>query len=270
MPSTTSLATLASVALLALSLSACSPAATDAASDSSLWACQIQQAPFAYSACAIEASALGDKRHVLQLFWQQPDSTQPLLSFDELLAALPAGQTLSFAMNAGMYNERFAPIGYTVIEGVEKRALNLKSGGGNFHLLPNGVLWWERDGKVQITESQAFSEQLNGGQVQPWYATQSGPMLVIQDQIHPKFNPESQSAKIRNGAGVCRDGRIRFVHSDEPVTFYQFATLFKEYLGCPNALFLDGGVASALYAPSIDRHDKKQMGVMIGLVDSSD
>ncbi|MGP5222411.1 hypothetical protein [Psychrobacter celer] len=83
MPSTTSLATLASVALLALSLSACSPAATDAASDSSQWACQIQQAPFAYSACAIEASALGDKRHALQLFWQKPDSTQPLLSFDE-------------------------------------------------------------------------------------------------------------------------------------------------------------------------------------------
>ena len=173
-------------------------------------------------------------------------------------------------MNAGMYDERYAPIGYTIIEGKEVKSLNLKEGGGNFHLLPNGVMWWDKAGNVQITESNALNEQINNGDVQPWYATQSGPMLVINDEIHPQFNSDSSSVKLRNGAGVCTDGSIQFVNSDAPVTFYQFAELFKDELGCPNALFLDGGIASALYAPSIDKQDKKEMGVMIGLVENKE
>ena len=260
-----------SLALLALSISACQPIGTDASdSDTENWSCQSQDSPFTYSVCSVNADALDSERYSLQLFWQQPatsaNNNQPLLTFDTLLATLPANQTLNFAMNAGMYNENYAPIGYTVIEGEEFRALNTKEGGGNFHLLPNGVMWWDKAGNVQITESNALDQQLKNEEAQPWYATQSGPMLVINDEIHPQFNPDSSSIKFRNGAGVCSDGSIKFVNSDEPVTFYQFASLFKEDLSCPNALFLDGGIASALYAPSIDKNDKKEMGVMIGLV----
>ena len=259
------------VALLLLSISACQPASTDVSnSDTKDWSCQIQDAPFSYSVCSLNAQALTDERYSLKLFWQQPDSTQSLLTFDTLLKTLPANQTLNFAMNAGMYNENYAPIGYTVIDSEEKRALNLKEGGGNFHLLPNGVLWWGKTGKVQITESNALNEQLKNDKAKPCHATQSGPMLVINNEIHPQFNPDSTSLKIRNGAGVCDDGHIKFVNSDEPVTFYQFASLFKDDLSCPNALFLDGGIASALYAPSIEKHDKKEMGVMIGLVENKE
>ena len=259
------------VALLLLSISACQPASTDVSnSDTKDWSCQIQDAPFSYSVCSLNAQALTDERYSLKLFWQQPDSTQSLLTFDTLLKTLPANQTLNFAMNAGMYNEKYAPIGYTIIDGEEKRALNLKEGGGNFHLLPNGVLWWDKAGKVRITESNALNEQLKSNEAKPWYATQSGPMLVINNKIHPQFGPNSTSLKIRNGAGVCDDGHIKFVNSNEPVTFYQFAALFKDDLSCPNALFLDGGIASALYGPSIEKHDKKEMGVMIGLVENKE
>ncbi len=253
--------------LLTLPITACQPITTSAAdNETKSWSCQTQDSPFAYSVCRLKTELLTDKRDSLQLFWQQPDSSQPLLTFDTLLAALPQEQTLNFAMNAGMYNESYAPIGYTVIAGKEIRALNTKEGGGNFHLLPNGVLWWDKSGNMQITESSALDKQLKDNDAKPWYATQSGPMLVINDAIHPKFNPDSTSLKIRNGVGVCSDGYMQFVMSDEPVTFYDFALLFKEDLHCPNALFLDGGIASALYAPSIDKHDKKQMGVMIGMV----
>ncbi|MEC5209128.1 uncharacterized protein YigE (DUF2233 family) [Psychrobacter sp. PL15] len=271
MPSSifTSPYSLLTVALVALSISACQPTDSDTSSAStSEWSCQTQKIPFAYSACHINAQALTDGRYSLQLFWQQTKSTQPLLTFDQLLASLPPSQTLAFAMNAGMYNERYAPIGYTVIEGEEIRALNLNEGGGNFHLLPNGVMWWNKAGNIQITESHELQQQLEQGTAKPWFATQSGPMLVIDDAIHPQFNPDSTSLKFRNGAGVCTDGSIQFVNSDEPVSFYEFAALFKDNLNCPNALFLDGGIASALYAPSINRHDKKEMGVIIGVVDS--
>lgn len=264
----------AAITLLAVSVSACQPQIENIADSATTdGMCQTQKTPFAYSVCRVDTQTLAGEdtesgRYSLRLFWQSADRSQPLLTFDNLMTALPASQTLAFAMNAGMYDERYAPIGYTVIEGEEILSLNLKKGGGNFHLLPNGVMWWDKAGKVQITESHALDRQRKEGSAQPWYATQSGPMLVINGKIHPKFNPDSTSLKFRNGAGVCSDGSIQFVNSDEPVSFYQFAALFKDNLNCPNALFLDGGIASALYAPTIDRHDKKEMGVMIGVVET--
>ncbi|MGM8886381.1 phosphodiester glycosidase family protein [Psychrobacter sp. 1U2] len=257
-------ATLLSVA----ALSACQPFEADKSDKTAqFWTCTTQQTPFSYSACRIDSQALTSDQYQLKLFWQD-ENQQTLLTFDELIDTLPNTQSLSYAMNAGMYNEDYAPIGYTVIEGEERRALNLKEGGGNFHLLPNGVLWWDKTGKLQITESQALDALIKNDKAQPWYATQSGPMLVIDNEIHPKFDPDSQSLKFRNGVGVCSDGTVQMVNSEEPVSFYQFAELFKKDLRCPNALFLDGGIASALYAPSIDKHDKKQMGVMIGIVET--
>ena len=262
------------IAAVSIAISACQPTSSDAGAPSTTdWSCQIQDSPFSYSACHLNTEVLtkkSDSPYSLQLFWQQYNNSDPLLTFDNLVATLPAEKNLVFAMNAGMYNEHYAPIGYTVIEGEEIRALNLNEGGGNFHLLPNGVLWWDKEGKVQITESHALNNQFKNGKAQPWYATQSGPMLVIDGEIHPQFNPNSTSLKFRNGAGVCSDGSIQFVNSNEPVTFYQFAALFKHDLDCANALFLDGGIASALYAPSIDKHDKKQMGVIIGVVETED
>jgi len=260
-----------SAIVLTLVLSACQQTNTNtASSDTDSWSCQTEDSPFPYSVCRVDATALTSERYSLQLFWQSSDNNEPLLTFDALLATLPNNESLNFAMNAGMYNENYAPIGYTVIEGKEVKSLNTKEGGGNFHLLPNGVMWWDKAGTVQITESNVLNEQINNDDVQPWYATQSGPMLVIDNEIHPQFNPDSRSIKLRNGAGVCHDGSIQLVNSDEPVTFYQFAELFKNELGCSNALFLDGGIASALYAPSIEKQDKKEMGVMIGLVENKE
>lgn len=249
--------------------------------------------PFKHSLCSVAQDDLsGDDRNLaLRLFWKAKDAASlgnvteydatkedlseaedasPLYKFDTLLANLPANDTLKFAANAGMYNSEFAPIGYTVIRGKEIRSLNLKAGGGNFHLLPNGVLWWDKAGKVQVTESHTLSDMLASGDAKPWFATQSGPMLVIDGQIHPKFKPNSKSQKFRNGVGVCADGQIKFVNSDEMVNFYNFAALFKDELNCPNALFLDGGIASALYAPDIKQKDDKNMGVMIGVVETKE
>ncbi|GAA0312461.1 phosphodiester glycosidase family protein [Psychrobacter aestuarii] len=252
---------------LGVSLSACNASSSDpVATDAEYWSCQKSEQPFAYSACHIDQRALADGRSALKLFWQQDSASTPLLTFDALSEQLPEDKTLAFAMNAGMYNKDYAPIGYTVIEGREIKSLNLKDGGGNFHLLPNGVLWSDKAGTVHIDESHVLKDKLDDGSAKPWYATQSGPMLVIDGKIHPKFDPNSSSRKIRNGVGICADNRLQWVVSDTPVTFYQFAELFKDSLQCEDALFLDGGIASAFYAPSIERHDKKQMGVMVGVV----
>jgi prepilin-type processing-associated H-X9-DG protein len=92
-------------------------------------------------------------------------------------------------------------------------------------------------------------------------------MLVIDGRIHPKFSEDGSSRKLRNGVGV-RDGHIAiFAISEAPVSFGEFAHLFKDALGCPNALFLDGSVSS-LYAPSLDRSDGlAPMGPIIGAIE---
>jgi uncharacterized protein YigE (DUF2233 family) len=106
--------------------------------------------------------------------------------------------------------------------------------------------------------------------LKPDYATQSGPMLVIDGALHPKIEASGTSAKIRNGVGV-KDGHIViFAISEDPVTFYEFATLFRDRLACPDALFLDGSVSS-LYAPDVGRDNDGllPLGPIVGVVEKA-
>jgi uncharacterized protein YigE (DUF2233 family) len=91
-------------------------------------------------------------------------------------------------------------------------------------------------------------------------------MLVVDGKIHPKIKPSGTSMKIRNGVGACDGGAVVFAVSEEPVTFDAFARLFRDGLGCQNALFLDGSVSS-LYAPELNRDDEMgPIGPMVGVV----
>jgi len=178
---------------------------------------------------------------------------------DQLLA--PAGQRLLFGMNAGMYHPGLAPVGWLVEDGREIAPLNLADGSGNFFLKPNGVFLITASG-AQVLESSKVAELKEKVEL----ATQSGPLLVEGGKIHPAFNPQSSSLLVRNGVGVVDRHSVLFAISEEPVSFYQFATLFRDELHCPNALFLDGTVSS-LHAPELNRSDKKiDLGPMIGVV----
>jgi uncharacterized protein YigE (DUF2233 family) len=91
-------------------------------------------------------------------------------------------------------------------------------------------------------------------------------MLVINGKIHPKIKPSGASEKIRNGVGACDGGRVAFAIADEPVNFDALARLFRDGLGCPDALFLDGSVSS-LYAPELERDDElAPIGPIVGVV----
>ena len=188
---------------------------------------------------------------------------ETLGSFSALERELAArGEKLAFAMNGGMYHPDRRPVGLYVENGEEKASLNRRAGPGNFHLRPNGVFWIDARG-AHVSETQQFANL----QARPIFATQSGPMLVIGGAIHPRFDPDSESRKIRNGVGLCRDGRVRFVISDAPVTFHAFALFFRDRLGCPDALYLDGTI-SGLHAPDLGRSDflRPAMGPIVGLV----
>ncbi len=168
------------------------------------------------------------------------------------------GGRLLVAMNAGMYHEDLDPVGYHVEHRDRLAEANTRRGPGNFHMLPNGIFFVEK-GRAGVMETRAFLKRAR----RPDFATQSGPMLVIDGRLHRLFNPESQSRNTRNGVGVSPDGRIAFfVLSEAPVTFHAFAMVFLDHLKLRNALYLDGNV-SQLVSSNISRRGLRPVGPVI-------
>lgn len=171
------------------------------------------------------------------------------------------GLTLAFAMNAGMFQPDLSPVGLYVEAGEQVAPIVTSDGPGNFGLLPNGVFCI--GARFSVVESRRFAKK----NPECDYASQSGPMLVIDGKTHPLFRPASDSLYIRNGVGVSADGRTAwFAISDRVVNFDTFARFFRDGLGAPNALYFDGSV-SRLYAPELGRSGAGfQIGPMVGLV----
>jgi uncharacterized protein YigE (DUF2233 family) len=222
-----------------------------------------------YSVCTVDA-----RRDDLRLFLAD-EAGQPYRGFDALAQALSArGQTLAFAMNAGMYHPDISPVGLFVADGKEIAPLSIASGKGNFFLKPNGVFHVTDTGadalrlRFGVTETGRFAALGSGasrlGKVV--LATQSGPMLLIGGKVHPAFRPDSDSRLLRNGVGLVSPQVAVFAISDAPVNFYEFALLFRDVLGCRDALYLDGNISS-LRAEELKRNDALHLlGPIIGVV----
>lgn len=188
-------------------------------------------------------------RSTLRLFYKN-DSNKPFGGFDQLEKWLAdRGERLLFAMNAGMYDKSFRPLGLYVENGKVINKLNLYNNvdEGNFYLSPNGVFLVDM-GNASIVESRKLSDRSDWQTVE--LATQSGPLLVYDGHIHPDFNVDSVNFNIRNGVGIIDSKTAVFIISRDPVTLYDFALIFKEDFHCEYALYLDGFI-SGLYLPEI-------------------
>ena len=179
-------------------------------------------------------------------------------SFNALQKHLGQCQQLGFAMNAGMYHPNYQPVGLYVENGKQKKALNTAQGSGNFFMQPNGVLAWNQQ-KAVIQTTQDY--QKTGFKAS--YATQSGPMLVINGKINTAFKPTSDSYKIRNGVGI-KGQSLYFVISRSRINFYDFAQFFQKQLQVENALYLDGTISS-LYYPGKSHDRLFQLGPMVAI-----
>jgi uncharacterized protein YigE (DUF2233 family) len=217
--------------------------------------------PFEFEAAQYTVCRFDLATDRLALFDLDPGG-EPYGSFTALSEALAAeGRTLAFAMNAGMYDDSLKPIGLYVEDGRLLKKINRRSGTGNFHLKPNGV-FFIKGTTAGVVETETYIRK----GLSPDAATQSGPMLVIDGVIHPKFSAGGTSFKRRNGVGVIDDRHVVFAISEDPVNFHSFARLFRDGLGCRNALFLDGTVSS-LFAPDLGRNDGFfPLGPIVGLV----
>lgn len=176
----------------------------------------------------------------------------------------PRAERLRFAMNAGMYGEDRAPIGLYVEDGRQRRPINRRSGGGNFHMLPNGVFQVRSDGRVAIVTSARYRPASR-----PRWATQSGPMLLIDGALHPAIRPNGESLYIRNAVCVADPDGAWFVISDDPVSFGRLARFLRDSLGCRNALYLDGGVSSLWDRPAGRRDSYSRLGPLVAVFERS-
>lgn len=212
-----------------------------------------------YLVCTFEAG-----EDDIRLFLRD-ETGAPFGQFDRLANHVASkGGSLVFAMNAGMYHDDRRPVGLYVEEGEAEMGLVRSAGPGNFGMLPNGVFWID-DGRAGVMETLAYDEAFKDDP--PRFATQSGPMLVIDGALHPVLNPDGTSVRRRNGVGVSADGHtVYFVISEVPVNFHSFARLFRDELGTPNALYLDGAV-SKVYVPALERSETGlDMGPIVGVV----
>ncbi|AYD04200.1 phosphodiester glycosidase family protein [Neorhizobium sp. NCHU2750] len=224
-----------------------------------------------YIVCAVKPGEVD-----LRLFWKNGEG-KPYRSFSTLSDVLRAGgKNLIFAMNAGMYSDDFIPVGLYVEDGRElvpanRRVVTGKPGEiPNFYKQPNGVFFLDGAGGHILTTGDYLEQQSKSGREEPRFATQSGPMLVINNKLNPALIEGSSDRTRRSAVGACEDGALRFVISEDDVNFHDLARFFRDELKCSNALFLDGGHGTGLFDPALKRADWSWhggYGPMIGLVE---
>lgn len=200
------------------------------------------------------------KTQNIQLFWKD-DKGNILKSFKSLNQFVKSKkQALLFACNAGMYTKEYGPVGLFIQNGKVLKSLNKSNGKYNFTWKPNGVFYITNTNTAVVCQSDEFK---NDGKIK--YATQSGPMLVINGKIHVGFD-KSNVKCVRNGVGILPDGKVLFAMSKSEITFYEFAKYFLD-LGCKNALYFDGAI-SKTYLPSQKWTSQDgQFGVIVGVVE---
>lgn len=170
-------------------------------------------------------------------------------------------EKLIFAMNGGMFGPDHAPKGLYIENFKTLKPIDTLQGSGNFYLQPNGIFYITQKHQPKIIETKKYRQSTD---IQ--YATQSGPMLLIDGKINPIFQKDSKNLNIRNGVGTLENGDIIFAMSKKEVNFYSLAQLFQE-MGCKNALYLDGYVSRA-YLPEKDWiQTDGDFGVIIGITE---
>lgn len=190
-----------------------------------------------FSEQTFEVVRLDLKKTELKLHWRRPDGSA-YGSLAALREALPG--PLLLLTNSGIYDREYRPLGLHVEGGRQMRPLNKsRAPGGNFSMVPNGVFLLTEDGRARVVETSEYAQVKERVRE----ATQSGPLLVHAGRPHPEFTKGSENKKLRSGVGVDEGGRVVFAISQAPVSFHDFADLFRSALKCANALYLDGTIS---------------------------
>lgn len=166
----------------------------------------------------VQAYTVNPQTERVKMYWQKANG-EAWGTLHALLADINSQGQVQMAMNGGIYDESYAPLGLYIENGQQKVALNLASGEGNFFIRPGGVFYVAGD-KVGIVRLDAFK---TSKEIQ--FAVQSGPLLM------------------ENGVGINKHGNAVFLLSQQATNFYDFACYAKAKLNVEQLLYLDGTIS---------------------------
>lgn len=203
--------------------------------------------------------SVNPKTENVAFFWKDSQN-KPLRSIKNLKKFVDSKHLdLKFAMNGGMFVENNIPKGLYIENFKTLNPIDTSMGKGNFYLKPNGIFYITKSNEYKIVRTENFEPESNIK-----FATQSGPMLLVNGTINPVFQRNSNNLNIRNGVGILKNGNPVFVMSKKEINFYSFVLLFKN-MGCKNTLYLDGFVSRAYFPQENWVQEDGDFGVMIGV-----
>lgn len=147
---------------------------------------------------------------------------------------------LSFTVNWPLFGDDNLPVGWYIDNGVQKKnfidpSSLPKEKQGNF-AVDNWIFWFWTDWTLHLIPYGERNKNISFAR-----AFQNWPILLLDGEN--KRNPEWTSKNNRSGIWFTPEWKAFVLYSDEPVTFYEFAELFKVQ-GCTNAIYLDGNIAA--------------------------
>ena len=210
-----------------------------------------------YNGKSYDVVVVDTRNNNVNIFYRDPVIHKALLTLDNAQMSKPNTRMI---MNGGMYSDDLEspilwtkPLGLCVENGFEvKKVDTCKNKPGNFYLQPNGIFLIDKQQKPHIIKTDDY----NLFKESTLFASQSGPILLINEQINSLFSENSLNTNIRNGVGLRNANTLVFIISNEPVNFFEFANLFKTKYHCKQALYLDGTISGAII-PALNRDDSK-------------
>lgn len=184
----------------------------------------------------LQSYTVDPQRERIVMYWQNEDG-KAWGSLRSLLGDINRDGQVQMAMNGGIYDKAYAPLGLYIEKGRQLTPLNRASGGGNFFIRPGGVFYLrgQNAGIVSINKFRPSSAIR--------YAVQSGPMLIENGKINWRLKPSASSRKLRNGVGITGDGKVVFMLSARETNFYDFACYAQAKLNVRQMLYLDGTIS---------------------------
>lgn len=207
---------------------------------------EVSAANARYTICSFDPAKID-----LSMAWKKSDGSV-YGSFAPLAAEYKKRKTpLLFASSGGPFHFDLTPTGLYVenFKELTPAIAADATGIGSFYEKPNGMFFVE-DGRPKLLTTERYLAT----KPKAAFATQSGPMLLIDGEVNKSLN--EQTAPLRKRTGVClrRDTpRLVFAITDTTVTVQAFADFLKSQ-NCQNALMLDTSTSS-FYVPSRQRAD---------------
>jgi uncharacterized protein YigE (DUF2233 family) len=169
------------------------------------------------------------KYYRLELAFTNPQNFQSLIGLMKQNDAI-------IGVNGGFFSPDLKPLGLRITQGRLKSPLKYTPWWGIF---------FTEGSNAYVVSQKQFKADKNID-----FAVQSGPRLIVNGQI-PSLKPGVAN---RTALGIDKTGKVILLVTDSyPVTTQELANIMKNSadqggLGCVNALNLDGGSSTQLYA----------------------